>query len=513
MATGLRRNSRHRVVDRDALYDPQILVEQVRQLYVHAPVGFVATLVNSVIVFFIMKEVMEARWINAWITVVVTVLLLRIGLVAWFWTAPLRPETAVVWKNRFVFSLAAIGLAWGGIGVYPMSEMSLAHQVFLAFVLGGMAAGASSTFAMVRSAYPMFTIPALAPLAVRFFLIPDHFHRAMGAMTCLFGVLLWRIAEHNYAVHRTSLLLRFENNEMIDSLRRAKEDVEELNARLMAEIESKLKAEAELRASHEHLERVVNERTADLLAANEQLTAARDAAESANMAKSEFLANMSHEMRTPLTGTLGMIRLVLEMEIGDEERQLLEMADRSADSLVRIIGDVLDFSRLEAGMMTFEQELFSIPEVIRSAVEVVSLTAREKGLDLSWKVEGSVPQQVRGDEGRLRQVLVNILGNAVKFTEAGRIEVLARRLDDPGAPVSGFVLFSVHDTGLGIPPDQLEHIFEKFTQVDSSLTRRYGGTGLGLALTRQIVEKLGGRIWAESSIGVGSTFHFTFPIK
>jgi signal transduction histidine kinase len=300
---------------------------------------------------------------------------------------------------------------------------------------------------------------------------------------------------------------------MLENLRRAKEDVDGLNARLMAEIESKLKAEAELRASHEQLERLVNERTADLLAANEQLTAARDAAEAANMAKSEFLANMSHEMRTPLAGTLGMIRLVLEMEIGDEERQFLEMADRSAESLLRIIADVLDFSRLEAGMMTFEQELFSIPEVIRSAVEVVSLTAREKGLDLSWKVEGSVPQQVQGDEGRLRQVLVNILGNAVKFTEQGRIEVFVRRLDDAEPPGSGFVQFSVRDTGMGIPTDQIEMIFGKFTQVDSSITRRYGGTGLGLALTRQIVEKLGGRIWVESSIGAGSTFHFTFHLK
>ena len=392
--------------------------------------------------------------------------------------------------------------------------MSLAHQVFLAFVLGGMAAGASSTFAMVRSAYPMFAIPALVPIAVQFFLTPDHFHRAMGAMTCLFGVLLWRIAEHNYAVNRTSLLLRFENREMIENLKKAKEDVDGLNARLMAEIESKLKAEAELRASHEHLERLVNERTADLLAANEQLTAARDAAEAASMAKSEFLANMSHEMRTPLAGTLGMIRLVLEMEIGDEERSSSSIWQIDRPNLFCGSSPMCSISAdWKPALMTFEQELFSIPEVIRSAVEVVSLTAREKGLDLSWKVEDSVPQQVQGDEGRLRQVLVNLLGNAVKFTEQGRIEVFVRRLDDAEPPGSGFVQFSVRDTGMGIPTDQIEKIFGKFTQVDSSITRRYGGTGLGLALTRQIVEKLGGSIWVESSIGAGSTFHFTFHLK
>jgi signal transduction histidine kinase len=219
---------------------------------------------------------------------------------------------------------------------------------------------------------------------------------------------------------------------------------------------------------------------------------------------------MSHEMRTPLAGVLGMVRLVLDMEIGAEERELLEMAQRSAGSLLRIIADLLDFSRLEAGMMRFEWKPFSISQVVRSAVEVVSLSARERGLQLSWKVEQSLPEQMEGDAGRVRQVLVNLLGNAVKFTPRGGIEVTAAPLDSAETG-DGFILFSVKDTGVGIAADQLENIFGKFTQLDTSLTRSYGGTGLGLALSRQIVERMGGRIWVESSAGQGSTFYFTVP--
>lgn len=491
----------------------QIATEQVRQLYALAPIGFLATIINSIILYFVMRAAMEPLWLNTWIGGLAAVLILRMGLTAWFWSAGLRPETISIWKIGFILGLAATGIAWGSIGIIPLSGTSLAHQVFIAFVLGGMAAGASSTFSIVRAAFPAFAIPALVPLAVQFFLIGDQFHLAMGGMICLYLVLLWRIAEHNRGVSLSSLLLRFENREMIEKLKKAKAEVEELNTKLLAEIEHKEQAEAELRASHEDLEKLVKERTADLVSANKQLVAAKEAAETASLAKSEFLANMSHEMRTPLAGTLGMVRLVLEMEIGEEERQLLEMADRSAESLLRIIGDVLDFSRLEAGMMTFEEEPVSIPAVIKSSMEVLLLTAREKGLDVKWRVCDSVPPQVRTDQGRLRQVLVNLLGNAVKFTDRGKIAVFVRRLDNGEPPGDDFLLFSVRDTGHGIPADQKNRIFEMFTQADSSLTRKYGGTGLGLALTRKIVENLGGRIWVESIVGVGSTFHFTLPLK
>jgi signal transduction histidine kinase len=251
----------------------------------------------------------------------------------------------------------------------------------------------------------------------------------------------------------------------------------------------------------------------DLKETQEKLTAAKDAAEAASWAKSEFLANMSHEIRTPLAGAMGMIDLVLEMEIGEEEKQLLEMAKRSTDSLLRLISDLLDFSRLEAGMVTFERKLFPVSRAIRVAMEAVSIMAGEKGVRLVATVDDGVPDLVNGDEGRYRQVLVNLLGNAVKFTKNGEVAVAVRPFHDPEAPGRNGLLFSVRDTGIGIPPDQIERIFGKFIQVDSSLTRRYGGTGLGLALSRQIIEKMGGKIWVESRIGEGSTFYFTCPLE
>lgn len=514
------------------LYREQLLAEQVRQLYGFAPIGMAATVMNSLLVLFVLKDMVRYGLLIPWIALILLVTVLRMLLVYAFRKSEPEPASVRTWANRFLVGLAAIGAAWGSIGLAPFSAMSMAHQVFLAFVLGGMAAGASSTFATVRYAYAAFALPVLAPLTVHFLWTNDTFHYVMAAMVMLFGFLLWRISLHNYAINRTSLLLRFENRQMIENLEQAKGRVELLNAQLVEEIEARLAAEAGLRAHQGQLEKVVADRTADLRIANEQLkteiderkqyekalletgkrlAVAQRSAEAANIAKGEFLANMSHEMRTPLAGTVGMIRLVLDMTIGEEERHLLEMAQRSADSLLRIIADVLDFSRLEAGMMSFEHKPFSIKEVVQSAVEVVSLHAAQKQLKLSWAIDDSVPEQATGDDGRLRQVLVNLLGNAVKFTEKGEVEVAARTFRSPETGDRDFILFSVRDTGQGIPADQLDKIFGRFTQVDSSLTRRHGGTGLGLALTRQIVEKLGGSIWAESSEGKGSTFYFTVP--
>ena len=514
-------------------YGEQIFAEQVKQLYALAPAGFVATVLNSLVVFLVLRGEVPDRLLVPWFAALFTVTVLRVSLVVWFRHVTLEPAEAAKWLRRFLLGLLVTGLVWGSIVPLSFARISMAHQVFIAFVLGGMAAGASSTFSTVRHSYLTFSLPALAPLALHFFLVNDNFHIAMGAMCTLFGALLWRISRYHYAVNMTSLLLRFENLEIIESLKRAKEDVEGLNAQLMAEIQAKLAAEAEVQAQQEQLEKTVAERTADLVKVNqelkneieerkqietalteaqEKLMTAKDAAEAASMAKSEFLANMSHEIRTPLAGTLGMVKLVLDMEIGAEERQLLEMAERSADSLLRIIADVLDFSRLEAGMMVFEQEDFVVAEVVRTAVEVVALSARQKGLKVTWDIAPGVPAQVRGDAGRLRQVLVNLLGNALKFTAQGSIAVAARDCGE-AMPERRCILFSVRDTGVGIPPEQTEKIFGKFTQADSSSTKRYGGTGLGLALSRQIVERLGGKIWVESRVGVGSTFHFTYPLE
>jgi signal transduction histidine kinase len=496
----------------DSHFEEEILAEQVKQLYALAPVGMAATLLNAALTFFVLLQGgMPERMLIRWFTVIFAVTLLKIGCYLWY-RINFRPSEAGIWEKRFIAGLVLIGIAWGSLGILPFDELSPAHRVFITFVLAGMAAGAAATFSTRRWGYPSFSIPAALPLGIHFFLLNDIMYYAMGGMLFLFVLLLWRLAEHNYRLSRTSLLLQFQSNEMIDSLRQAKESAEDLSRTLLSEIDAKLQAEAELKAHQDHLERLVADRMTDLLLANEQLTAAKDAAEAANRAKSEFLANMSHEIRTPLAGALGMINLVLEMKIEDEERQFLEMARRSADSLLHLISDLLDFARVEAGAMKFERKSFPVSRAIRTAIEAVTITAREKGLHLSWSLDDAVPEILEGDEGRLRQVLVNLLGNAVKFTKDGEVEVAVRPFCDPDAPGRGFLVFSIRDTGIGIPPDQMEKIFGKFIQVDPSTTRKYGGTGLGLALSRQIVENMGGRIWAESRQVAGSTFSFTLPL-
>ncbi len=450
---------------------------RLKLLFDQLPQGLVATLINASLLTYIICDVDNTNAPLVWLASMVAMCIIRACMFARFRSASVKGADYATWTKLFAAGAIATAAVWGTAGIALFPSNSYQHQAFIGFVLAGMAAGASGSMASNDKIFRIYLWLTIAPYTMRLLVEGSPLNVAMAAMSFVFIIAMGMSARRNAQVTQEALRLRFVNDALAHDLEHTIESQQRTNLALHDEV-------AEHEKTMASLETAVHEAQASV------------------RAKSQFLANMSHEIRTPMNGVFGMTDLLMRTELDSRQKKLVGTINESAKSLLTIINDILDLSRIEAGKFELDAHEFNLRDLMERAVELFASQAHKKGLEISLFIDPAVPMFAKGDSGRIKQIMLNLIGNALKFTRYGeigvRVTLLSRELD------ATRVCITITDTGIGIDRAVLDQLFQPFAQAETSISRRFGGTGLGLAIARHLAELMGGTVTLESQLGRGT---------
>lgn len=459
----------------------EVASTQVRLLYRNALLGTVVNVVTAWLLVWLHTHGSLSGAALPWLIYMMSISALRLVLAFLYRQHAQLPKQTALWRNLFVAGVALAGAGWMATIFIFMPAGDIVRQSATALVLAGMAAGAVPILSAVLIAYYLFIALTLIPASIHFFLSGDITSIILGLMALLMVVGLLQSARYLHQTLLETLVLSAERASLAASLEKANAVIAKQNKQLLVENQVRREAEAEM-------------------------LKAKDAAEAANKAKGEFLAHMNHEIRTPLSAVIGMAEIALDTGLTEDQRHYLSVIDRSSRAMLDILNNIRDLSRLESGRLRVESVSFDLHQLLDELGARLRIQADRKRLSLHLDIAPEVPRQLSGDPGLLRQVLGILAGNAVKFTDAGKVQISVGA--DPASLQRSLIRFAIRDTGIGIAKDKHASVLEAFSQADNSITRRFGGIGLGLTIAHKLVMLMGGKLSFDSEEGKGSEFRF-----
>lgn len=482
--------------------EEKIFVERVNLLFRNGIASSIVVIVASLMLLNIIFGVVSRPMSVAWFVTIIGAALVRISLIVWYIQSP-QANTPYLWAKLYAVTTGIMGLTWAWF-----IAISFGHNEWLNMLVLIVTVGITSLAVPVLVSFPfimaLYYLPSIWTTTALCLVKMESNYTALGLLLVIYALLIKRSTTNFFRTLITSLHLRFEKEALATDLNQQKHNIEQLNTQLGQEIEQRRAAQQALEHHQQDLETQIAQRTAEL-------QEAKDAAEAGSRAKSEFLASISHEIRTPMNGVLGATQILLIAPMEPQQRHYVQIAHDSATNLLRLIDDILDFSKIESGQLVMENEDFDLVEVCQHALFTIEPALRNKGLALSFVPPADLPTKLNGDALRLRQILLNLLSNAIKFTERGQV-ALELEVGERNEGVCR-IRFIVRDSGIGIDAAAIEKVFNTFTQEDGSITRRFGGSGLGLSITRSLAETMGGNINVTSSKGIGSAFQCELPFR